>query len=95
MTRKEEKREKDIEYVERQIASGLKKGDTVKIGHRQEDCEEGWQGGWVDSMTEAYGQFGTITAVFSEPGNAGIIVKLESGRSWIFPYFSLLKVEKY
>lgn len=71
-------------YKVMQEASGIKVGDRVKVLRKAEDCEMGWEYGWLGSMDERIGE---VLFVDGIKDNA---VRTNKG---YFPFFVLEVIE--
>lgn len=76
-------------YKKLQEASGFKKGDTVQIGYMATSKQFGWGTVWTSLMDSTIGLKGVIYAI----DDVGIDVRLDTGSSWNYPFFSLIKIE--
>ncbi len=84
------------EYLEKQDACGIRKGDFVKIKRKAESFEGGWQDKWVEGMNEMIGCSGIVVSI----KNTGILVIVPGvSRETMgmplpnsFPYFVLKKL---
>jgi len=86
--KEENKAELKQAYFTLQKASGIEKGDTVRVLRTAESEEMGWTDSWMDDMDTFVGQQLTVERV-------GYAVILSSaGRTRSFPFFVLELVKK-
>lgn len=74
------------EYLQAQMASGLKVGDRVHIVRKARSHERSWRNSWVTDMSDSVGKICKITG---DEGDCG----LELDNEFCYPYFVLEKVE--
>lgn len=78
---------KDVKpgYAERQVNSGLRVGDVVKVLRSAKNYEEGWGLTWLDSMNDFIGQTGEIESIHDTHG-----ISIDFGYDCVYmPYFVL------
>lgn len=93
-------------YLDKQNEAQFKVGDKVRCVRKAYDCEAGWANNWAESMDDAVGKIGVVTAPKLHPDHfskVGIPVQFEGVErdtynglrtpSYYYPYFVLEKVE--
>lgn len=72
-------------YFEKHNASGLKKGDTVRVEKISESWEGGWVAVWNDEMDDTVGKKFKIKY---DNKSTGFLLD----NHWCYPYFVLKKI---
>jgi len=82
------------EYLLNHRASGLKKGDIVRVTHKVGGMERGWNNMWNDTMDTMVGK--TYKIIIDANTNGFSIGEIDSDiRIFDFPYFVLERANKY
>ena len=72
-------------YLAGHKASGLKKGDKVKVIKKATDFQDGWDLPWFQDMN---GNVGKVLEISADLGYCGFQMK----EAWAYPYFVLEKI---